>query len=57
MRMKLYCTIILFFLTVALHAQTIYTDVLVIGGGTGGTAAGIRSARQKVKTIIVEPTT
>jgi len=55
--MKLYCTIILFLLNVVLRAQTIYTDVLVIGGGTGGTAAGIQSARQKVKTIIVEPTT
>lgn len=37
-------------------AQTIYTDVLVVGGGTGGTAAGIQSARLKVKTIIAEPT-
>ena len=36
-------------------AQTIFTDVLVIGGGTGGTAAGIQSARQKTKTIIAEP--
>lgn len=32
------------------------TDVLVIGGGTGGTAAGITAARQGAKTIIVEPT-
>jgi FAD dependent oxidoreductase len=32
------------------------TDVLVIGGGTGGTAAGIAAARQGVRTIIVEPT-
>jgi hypothetical protein len=39
------------------NAQTIYTDVLVIGGGTGGTAAAIQSARGKVKTILVEPTT
>ncbi|MFM6924967.1 MAG: FAD-dependent oxidoreductase [Ferruginibacter sp.] len=38
-------------------AQTLYTDVLVIGGGTGGTAAGIQSARQKIKTMIAEPTT
>ncbi len=38
-----------------LFAQTINTDVLVIGGGTGGTAAGIQSARQQVKTIIAEP--
>ena len=41
---------------ISASAQTIITDVLVIGGGTGGTAAGIQSARQKVKTIIAEPT-
>lgn len=29
-------------------------DVLIIGGGTSGTAAGIQSARQGVKTLIVE---
>ena len=33
------------------------TDVLVIGGGVGGTAAAIQSARMGVKTILVEPTT
>lgn len=33
----------------------IHTDVLVIGGGTGGTAAGIQSSRLGVKTIIAEP--
>jgi hypothetical protein len=32
------------------------TDVLVVGGSTGGTAAGIQSARLGVNTIIVEPT-
>ncbi len=32
------------------------TDVLVIGGGVGGTAAAIQSARMGVKTILVEPT-
>jgi hypothetical protein len=32
------------------------TDVLVIGGGTSGTIAGIQSARLGVKTIIVEET-
>jgi ribulose 1,5-bisphosphate synthetase/thiazole synthase len=34
--------------------QTITTDVLVIGGGTGGTAAGIQCARMGVSTIIAE---
>ncbi len=33
------------------------TQVLVIGGGTGGTAAGIQAARNGASTIIVEPTT
>lgn len=32
------------------------TDVLVIGGGTGGTTAGIQSARSGANTIIVEST-
>ena len=32
------------------------TDVLVVGGGTGGTAAGIQSARLGAKTIIVDHT-
>lgn len=48
---------ILFLLTTSNgYTQVINTDVLVIGGGTGGVAAGIQSSRQKVKTIIVEPT-
>ena len=37
--------------------QSLQTQVLVIGGGTGGTAAGIQSARLGVNTIIAEPTT
>lgn len=32
------------------------TDVLIIGGSTSGTMAGIQSARMGVKTIIVEET-
>ena len=32
------------------------TDVLVIGGGTGGTAAALQSARMGVETILIEPT-
>ena len=37
--------------------RSLQTQVLVIGGGTGGTAAGIQSARLGVNTIIAEPTT
>ena len=37
--------------------KTIETDVLVIGGGVGGTAAAIQSARMTAKTILIEPTT
>lgn len=33
--------------------QQITTDVLVVGGGTGGTAAAIQCARRGVKTILV----
>ncbi|MBS1599625.1 MAG: FAD-dependent oxidoreductase [Bacteroidetes bacterium] len=32
------------------------TEVLVIGGGTGGTAAGIQSSRSGAQTIIIEQT-
>jgi hypothetical protein len=39
-------------------AQTVLeTDVLVVGGGTGGTAAAIQSARLGARTIVAEPTT
>lgn len=34
--------------------KTVTTDVLVIGGGTGGTAAGIQSARMGARTMIIE---
>jgi ribulose 1,5-bisphosphate synthetase/thiazole synthase len=37
------------------YAETIKTDVLVVGGGAAGTAAAIQSARSKVKTLLVEP--
>ncbi len=33
--------------------QQIRTDVLVVGGGTGGTAAAIQAARHRVKTVLV----
>ena len=38
------------------YAQVRRVDVLVVGGGTGGTAAGIQSARSGARTLIVEPT-
>ena len=36
------------------HATTIKTDVLVIGGGPAGFAAAVQSARSKLKTMLVE---
>jgi hypothetical protein len=39
------------------YADTIKTDVLVIGGSASGTAAALQCARSKVKTILVEPGT
>lgn len=36
-------------------AETIKTDVLVIGGSASGTAAAIQCARSKIKTLLVEP--
>src|ERR1700743_1207683 len=45
---------LLFFAFSFAHAETIKTDVLVIGGGPVGVAAAIQSARSKVKTLLVE---
>jgi thioredoxin reductase len=48
--------LVLIFLTISLgtYAETIKTDVLVVGGTASGVAAGIQSARSKVKTMLVE---
>src|SRR6185312_8434382 len=51
---KLLLPLFLFFFSVA-QAETIKTDVLVIGGGACGVAAAIQSARSKVKTLLIEP--
>jgi alkyl hydroperoxide reductase subunit AhpF len=37
-------------------AQTRRVDVLVVGGGAGGTASGIQAARSGARTLIVEST-
>jgi len=37
------------------YAETIHTDVLVVGGGASGVAAAIQSSRSKIKTMLVEP--
>lgn len=36
--------------------KTIQTDIVVVGGGVGGTAAGISAARMKAKVILTEET-
>lgn len=38
------------------RAQALDADVLVVGGGTGGTAAALQSARLGARTIVAEPT-
>jgi hypothetical protein len=40
--------------TMTALGQNQKTDVLVIGGGVGGTAAGLQAARSGVRTIIIE---
>lgn len=48
----------LFFIGIArLNAQTLKTDVLVIGGSASGIAAAIQSARSNAKTILAESDT
>jgi len=42
--------------TESLSGEKLKTDVLIIGGGTGGISAGIQSARSGAKSIIVEET-
>lgn len=58
--MKLITFILVLLIPVFAFAQrqvkTSSTEVLVIGGGVGGTAAAIQSARSGAKTILVEPT-
>lgn len=36
------------------YAQTIKTDILVIGGGPAGSSAAIQGARSKIKTVLIE---
>jgi hypothetical protein len=58
--MKKLFTALIFFLPLLVEAErrvaTIETDVLVIGGGAGGTAAAIQCARMGIKTMLAEPT-
>ena len=54
--MKKLIAAILVFCCTQCFGQTFTTQVLVVGGTTGGTAAGIQCARQGVQTIIVEQT-
>jgi len=41
--------------TTCAHAETIKTDVLVIGGTVSGATAAIQSARSKLKTLLITP--
>src|SRR5476651_111952 len=43
---------LLFFASSFAHAETIKTDVLVVGGGASGVAAAMQSARSKIKTLL-----
>lgn len=56
MSVKKYISVLVLFVYIhgALAQQVYQVPVLVIGGGTGGTAAGIQSGRMGVKTMIVE---
>ena len=45
-----------FFADAQSPVEYVNTEVLVIGGGTGGTAAAIQSARSGAGTLLVEPT-
>jgi hypothetical protein len=50
--------LLLFLTSFLLNAQQKYvTQILIIGGGTGGVTAGIQAARLGVPTLIAEPST
>ena len=54
--MKLYnVIIILFFLFVSCNDSSEY-DLVIVGGGAGGTSAAIQSARNGAKTLLIEET-
>lgn len=56
-KLRYHLSILLILTACSLFAQTIQTDVLVIGGGASGVSAGLQAGRLGVKTIIAEPTT
>lgn len=58
MQLRKTLPVLFFFCPFLVFAQSavMQVDVLVMGGSTGGIAAGIQSARSGMKTIIVEPT-
>ena len=55
-KLSFLCSLILMFSALYGQSIKINTGVLVVGGSTGGTAAGIQSARSGAKTLIVEQT-
>ncbi len=56
MTKKLFVILLLTANCTFLFAQTLKTDVLVIGGGNSGVAAALQCARSKVKTVLITET-
>lgn len=56
MQARLFLMILLGIPSLVIGQQYYQTEVLVIGGSTGGTAAGVQAARSGVNTLIVEQT-
>lgn len=56
-QLRYYFSLLLILTASSLFAQTMQTEVLVIGGGASGVSAGLQAGRLGVKTIIAEPTT
>ena len=56
MKPILFCLFSMLIFLSPVHSQNIAEyDVIVLGGGTGGTAAGIQAGRLGVKTLLIEP--
>lgn len=57
LRYYFYVHLLISLSSISTYAQTLHTDVLVVGGGASGVAAGLQAGRLGVNTIIAEPTT
>lgn len=52
--MKIKCFLLIFFFSVGLVSAQVKVDLIIVGGGASGTAAGIAAGRLGTSTVIIE---